>query len=119
MGFCKSCGTEHKEYDSFCGKCGRNLQTSVAQINIPVNQELQWGSGRTCPRCDSKDYEIIAITEGKIKPRGCLSVLVYIILSVVTGGIWILIGLLRSGSRGKIKSRPVGVCRNCGSKFNM
>jgi len=72
-----------------------------------------------CPRCSSQNYEIVAITEGKIKPRGCLSVLMYLILTILTCGIWLIIGLLRSGSRGKIKSKTIGVCRDCGNKFKI
>lgn len=72
-----------------------------------------------CPKCGSQNFDIVSLTEGKIKKRGCLMSLFHILIALFTCGLWLLIPILSGGSKGKIKSRTVGVCKNCGNKFNI
>ncbi len=69
-----------------------------------------------CKKCGSENIQAVANTQGKIKKRGCLMTLVHILLIICTCGLWIIIPLLRGGSKGKIKTTTDFVCLNCGSK---
>lgn len=71
-----------------------------------------------CPKCGSENIQAISKTEGKIKKRGCISVLIWIMLAICTFGTILLIPLLTGGSKGKIKSKTSFVCLNCGKEFN-
>lgn len=119
---CPSCGAQCQDNQSFCANCGTRIQNNTTMHPLYKTKDdgiHRVNKGRCCPRCGSTNYEIVSMTEGDIKPRGCLHVLGYLILTFLTCGIWIIIGLLRSGSRGKIRSRTIGVCKNCGYKFNV
>lgn len=69
-----------------------------------------------CPKCGSTNIQAVSNTQGKIKKRGCLMTLVHIALIVCTGGLWLIVPLLLSGSKGKIKTNIEFVCLNCGAK---
>jgi len=72
-----------------------------------------------CPKCGSNNYEIVPITKGKIKKRGIFMTLVHLLLIIGTGGLWIIIPILTGGSKGKIKTKTIGICRDCGNKFKI
>lgn len=72
-----------------------------------------------CPKCGSSNYEIVPITKGKIKKRGLIMTLVHIMLIICTAGLWVIVPLLRGGSKGKIRTKTIGICRDCGKKFNI
>lgn len=70
----------------------------------------------TCSRCGSSNVQAVPNTRGKIKRRGCLSVCFHVFMTIITAGLWIIIPLIRGGSRGKIKTKIEFVCLNCGAK---
>lgn len=70
-----------------------------------------------CPKCKSENIQAISKTEGKIKKRGFLSAIFWIILAICTCGVALLIPILTGGSKGKIKSTTSFVCLNCGKEF--
>lgn len=67
-----------------------------------------------CRKCGSSNMTPLSKTTGKIKKRGCLGTSIHILLTVCTGGLWIIIPLITSGSKGKIKTKTVYVCNECG-----
>lgn len=69
-----------------------------------------------CQKCGSSNVQAVSNTQGKIKKRGCLATLIHIILAICTCGLWLIVPLLMSGSKGKIKTNIEFVCLNCGSK---
>ena len=71
-----------------------------------------------CPKCGSNNFEVISKTKGKIKKRGFIMTLVHLFLIVGTCGLWLIVPLLRGGSKGKIKSETRFVCKECGNEFN-
>ena len=70
-----------------------------------------------CPKCGSNNIQAISKTTGKIKRRGLISTLIWIMLAICTCGIILIIPILRGGSKGKIKSKTAFVCLNCGKEF--
>lgn len=71
-----------------------------------------------CPKCGSENIQAITKTTGKIKKRGLIASLIWILLAVCTFGIILIIPVLTGGSKGKIKSKTAFVCLNCGKEFN-
>ena len=63
-----------------------------------------------CPKCGSDRVQVQLVSE--IRKRGCLSVLLYLILLCIPVIGWIALFMLLRGR----KSRTVayGVCQNCG-----
>lgn len=71
-----------------------------------------------CPKCKSENIQVITKTEGKIKKRGLVSTLIWILLAICTCGIILIIPILTGGSKGKIKTKTAFVCLNCGKEFH-
>lgn len=71
-----------------------------------------------CPKCKSENIQVITKTEGKIKKRGLVSTLIWILLAICTCGIILIIPILTGGSKGKIKTKTSFVCLNCGKEFH-
>ena len=71
-----------------------------------------------CPKCKSENIQVITKTEGKIKKRGLVSTLIWILLAICTFGIILIIPILTGGSKGKIKTKTSFVCLNCGKEFH-
>lgn len=67
-----------------------------------------------CKKCGSTNLTPLSKTTGKIKKRGCLSVLFHGTMILCTAGLWIIVPLIRGGSKGKIKTEIVYVCSDCG-----
>lgn len=67
-----------------------------------------------CPKCGSTNVTVQALAEQK--KRGCLSVLIYIILALTVVGLIILIPLLRGN---KSKTRTYAICQNCGNRWRV
>ena len=63
-----------------------------------------------CPKCGSNNFDAIS----KIKKRSFIASLIYILLTIFTCGLWLILGILRGGS----SSKTVFVCKNCGKEFN-
>ena len=66
-----------------------------------------------CPKCGSDRVQVQLVPE--IRKRGCLSVLLYLILLCIPVIGWIALFMLLRGR----KSRTVayGVCQNCGWRW--
>lgn len=66
-----------------------------------------------CPKCGSDRVQVQLVSE--IRKRGCLSVLLYLILLCIPVIGWIALFMLLRGR----KSRTVayGVCQNCGWRW--
>lgn len=72
-----------------------------------------------CGEQDDRNLTIVTETTGKIKKRGTLMALVHLIFAICTMGLWLIIPLLTSGSKGKITSRHFWVCKRCGHKWEV
>lgn len=70
-----------------------------------------------CKKCGSTNMQAVSNIHGKIKRRGCLSVLFHILMIICTAGLWIIIPLLTGGSKGKIKTETGFMCLDCGKKL--
>jgi hypothetical protein len=70
-----------------------------------------------CNKCGSANVQVVGETTGEIKKRSCFATLMWIILSCLTCGLVLIFPLLRSGSKGKIKTRTKFVCLNCGNEW--
>lgn len=70
-----------------------------------------------CPNCGANNSQAISNVQGKIKRRGIISTLINLLLVVCTCGFWLIIMLIRSGSKGKIKTETMFVCNECGNEF--
>lgn len=70
-----------------------------------------------CPSCGANNSQAISNVHGKIKRRGIISTLINLALIFCTGGLWLIIMLIRGGSKGKIKTETMFVCNECGNEF--
>lgn len=66
-----------------------------------------------CPKCKSENVNIQAVSE--LKRRGCLTVILYIILLCIPVIGWIALILLLRGR--KSKTVNYCVCQNCGHRW--
>jgi hypothetical protein len=71
-----------------------------------------------CKKCGSTNIQAVPITKGKIKRRGCLVTLFHIFMTIITLGLWIIVPLIRGGSKGKMNTKIEFVCLNCGSRIS-
>ena len=75
-----------------------------------------------CPKCGS-DKVVVTLeqTHGKTRTRktGCLWTLGRWTLIICTCGLWLLVGKRSRTSKTKFESRTVGLCQNCGNKFEI
>lgn len=75
-----------------------------------------------CPKCNSRN---ICITneqfscKTKKKGRGCLWSIGRLILIVITCGVWLIFGKRKETTKTTFSFRTVGICQNCGNKFNI
>lgn len=70
-----------------------------------------------CPNCGANNSQAISNVKGKIKRRGFISTLINLMLICCTCGTWLIIMLIRGGSKGKIKTEVIFVCNECGTEF--
>lgn len=66
----------------------------------------------TCKRCGSNNVNVQAVNV--VKRRGIISLLINLILAACTFGLWLIIPMLRGGTRSKTNSFMV--CQDCGYK---
>lgn len=66
-----------------------------------------------CPKCGSENVQVQAVSE--MKSRGCLTVLLYIILLCIPVIGWIALFMLLRGR--KSKTITYAVCQNCGNRW--
>lgn len=70
-----------------------------------------------CPNCGSNNSQAISNVKGRIKRRGLISTLVNLLLICCTAGAWLIIMIIRGGSKGKIKTETKFVCMDCGNEY--
>lgn len=68
-----------------------------------------------CPKCGSQNVQVQAVAE--MKSRGCLIVLLYLVLLCIPVIGWIALILLIRGRKSKTKS--YAVCQNCGHRWEI
>ena len=66
-----------------------------------------------CSKCGSENVVVQAVTTNKIKHRGCLGWLMWILLACCTLGLILIIPLI-TNSKMKSKTHSEAVCQNCG-----
>lgn len=67
-----------------------------------------------CPKCGSDKLQLTSSTKGKIKKRGIISTLFHLFMIFITLGLWIIVPIITSGSKGKIKTYILATCMDCG-----
>lgn len=71
-----------------------------------------------CPRCNSQNVIIQAVTETstKTKHRGCFGWACWILLALCTCGLILIIpAITNTKTKTKTKTHSEAVCRNCGN----
>lgn len=68
-----------------------------------------------CPRCSGTNVQVQAVSE--YKSRGCLTVLLYLILLFLPVVGWVALFFLIKGR--KSKTVNYGVCQDCGYRFKI
>lgn len=71
-----------------------------------------------CPRCNSSNIYVQAVTNTKIKSRGCIGWFFWILLAICTVGLILIIPLL-TNSKVKSKTHSEAVCQNCGKRWRI
>ncbi len=69
----------------------------------------------TCPKCGSENVQVQAVAE--MKSRGCLTVVLYLILLCIPIIGWIALIMLLRGR--KSKTQNYAVCQNCGHRWKV
>ena len=69
----------------------------------------------TCVKCGSENVQVQAVTKIKLRHRGCLGWLLWILLAVCTIGIILIIPLI-TNTKIKSKIQSEAVCQNCGHR---
>ncbi len=68
-----------------------------------------------CKKCGSTNVNVQVVNE--VKHRGCLMSIFHLFMTIMTLGLWIIIPILRGGTRSKTKS--YAVCQYCGYRFKI
>lgn len=71
-----------------------------------------------CNKCGSDMIQVVNDTNIKVKHRGCLSWILWILLAMCTFGLILIIPIL-TNSKIKSKSTTMAVCLNCGNKWKI
>lgn len=79
------------------------------------NLALYGGDCMFCPKCNSADVSVQAVSE--IQRRGCLTALLYVVLLCIPVLGWITLIVLIRGRRSETKS--IGVCQGCGFRWEI
>lgn len=66
-----------------------------------------------CPKCQSDNFTVNAVTETDVKNRGCLSWCMWIILACFTFGLILIIPLCTNTKTTK-KIKRIATCQKCG-----
>lgn len=66
-----------------------------------------------CPKCGSENVRIDVLMDVRSYHRGCLGWLMWLFLTVFTGGLILIIPLL-TNSKIRTKEKKVGICQDCG-----
>jgi DNA-directed RNA polymerase subunit RPC12/RpoP len=70
----------------------------------------------TCPKCGSATVTVDAVTETKVKHRGCLAWGLWILAALCTFGLIIIIPAL-TNTKTKSKRVTEAVCQTCGHRW--
>jgi len=68
-----------------------------------------------CPKCGNNDIAISTYQE--TKPRGCLTIVLYLLLALTLLGLLIVIPLLLRGKQSETVTTCI--CKKCGNKWNI
>lgn len=68
-----------------------------------------------CPKCGSNNVNVQTVAEQK--GRGCLGVLMWVLLAFCTFGIILLV--LPALTRKKSKTKTYAICQNCGYNWKI
>ncbi|GBU28534.1 hypothetical protein R84B8_02093 [Treponema sp. R8-4-B8] len=96
----------------------KKILSLLKDVSSPATKEGTLSSvnadGVKCPKCGSSDIQAISEVEGKTKGFGCCSGAIGAILLGPIGWLCGLCGM----NKGKITSKTMWVCKNCGNKFH-
>lgn len=113
--FCRHCGVETGDNDSFCVKCGKEQNAPQEQNQSMTNfekahtasAERPLGVMDKCPKCSSTNI-IEFVSEEK---AGCISILLYLILLGLPVIGWAVLIWLIIGRKGRVIFNYT--CRDC------
>jgi hypothetical protein len=71
-----------------------------------------------CPKCGSENVLVQAVTQTKIKHRGCLAWFLWILLAACTLGLIIIIPMI-TNSKIKSKTHTEATCQKCGKRWRV
>jgi len=71
-----------------------------------------------CKKCGSFNVVVQPVTKIKIKNRGCLGWLLWILLAIVTCGLILIIPLI-TNSKTKTKTKTEAFCQSCGNHWRV
>ncbi len=118
MKYCPNCGSPLANNGSFCGKCGYKVNNTMASPQTQMNNAIQNPQYQVnnhnklcCPRCGSPNVSVQMVT--KNKETGCLTIILYLILTFTLVGIPIMILILLLKGK-KTEVSKCQVCQNCG-----
>ncbi len=106
--YCRNCGKAIDDKAVICPGCGVSTR---GPINPAVNAGVPF-QGTLCPKCG---VEMNAQVTSEMKKRGCLAVLLYIILLCIPVVGWIALFSLLRGKKSKLVTYMV--CPRCGYRF--
>ena len=108
MAYCTKCGNKINKDDLFCGECGSDVKKDAEILDelkkISKNEDRDYLMKAKCPRCGSTSLSYAGLKKGYSVGK---AVVASIFLTPIFGPLF--------GIRGKTKT--VGVCLNCGTRF--
>lgn len=69
-----------------------------------------------CPKCNGENVTVQVVTETETKHRGLFKWILWILLSIVTLGLIIIIPLI-TNSKTKSKTHTQAICQDCGHSW--
>lgn len=75
-----------------------------------------------CPKCGSESVHVQSeqlAAKTKNRGNGCLWSMGRWFLIICTCGLWLLVGRHKGSGKTEIKSHTVGICQNCGYKWEI
>ncbi len=75
-----------------------------------------------CPKCGSTKIHITTeqiSSKTSVRGSGCLWSLGRLFLIIFTCGLWLLIGKHNETGKTNFKNQTIGICQDCGYKFNL
>lgn len=75
-----------------------------------------------CPKCGSENVTVTneqVSAKTKSSGMGCLWTICRWFLILCTCGLWLLVGRRKGTGKTKFKNITVGICQNCGNKWEI